>query len=294
MGAPNFRKLLQVEEGMLKARLDAVRAAIEHNGEKGRGLEQHAVALLRDMLPNEYGVTTGFIAHAVTEVGLPARVELSPQCDVIIFDAVRGAPIVNLGSSQVVGIESVYAAVEVKASFSSKARDIANWSAKIRQLTLRHYVFHEERDADPVREGDRLRARAMADVGVEDPARMRVIMPREQRRAWEPPLTFALAFEYGDGREPGVDEARDRLKECLGADGQLDGLLIPGCCALWSDTDGSVGGTREDALAKWRNLVVGGLSAFPRPGSTMTPDLRPYFDEYVLEEPAPTWIVSRW
>lgn len=294
MTAPDFREFLKIEEGVLAARLRAVRAAIEHAGEKGRGLEHHAIALLREMLPHEYGLATGFIAHAVTAVGVPARVDLSPQCDVIIFDAVRGAPIVNLGSSQVVPIESVFAAVEVKAAFDPDAHRVVKWSQAIKQLTLRHYVFHEDRDTDPAAEGRELVDRVRAQAGAMSVGGFRAVIAPDQRRTWAPPLTFALAFEYGGGREPSLDAARERLAASLGSEGHLDGLLVPGSCALWSDDAGGVEGTKDEALATWRYRLVSGLSSFPRPGLAMTPDLRPYFGEYVLAEPGPPVIVPRW
>lgn len=295
MSAPNFRDVLNAEEAVLAARLSAVRAAIQHAGEKGRGLEHHAIELLRAMLPREYGVATGFVAHAITAVGQTSRVELSPQTDALIFDAVRGAPIVDLGSSQVIAIESVFAGLEVKASFDRHADEVATWSAALRRMTLRHYVFHEDRDDDPVAEGRELVDRCHAAAGGGDGADgWRANISPDQRRMWPPPLTFALAFEYGREHVPPLDALRARLAKAVGPDGHIDGLLIPGVCTLWSDGEGGIEGTSTHTLAAWRYRLVSALSSFRRPGHAMTPDLRPYFTDFVVEEPGIPTIAPRW
>ena len=113
---PQFSEVARAEEAILSARLASVRAAISHPGEKGHSLEHHVIQLLREMLPSEYGLSTGFVAwHA------PDGPRLSGQLDVIIYDAVRTAPIARLGAVEVFPIEGVYGYVEVKASLLSVA-----------------------------------------------------------------------------------------------------------------------------------------------------------------------------
>jgi hypothetical protein len=56
--APNFSELNAIEEQLLLAKLDAVRASIVHAGEKGRALEHGVRTLLRSILPAEYGLST--------------------------------------------------------------------------------------------------------------------------------------------------------------------------------------------------------------------------------------------
>ena len=102
------------DERILEAKLDAIRASISHAGEKGRSLEDFVAQLIRSFLPSEYGVSTGFVAFHT-----PAGPVLSKQLDIIIYDAVRGAPLVRLGSCEIFPIECVLAYIEVKASLRS-------------------------------------------------------------------------------------------------------------------------------------------------------------------------------
>jgi hypothetical protein len=58
--SPDFAALSRIEEELLIARLNAIRRSITHAGEKGRALEQAVHRFLRDILPAEYGLATGF------------------------------------------------------------------------------------------------------------------------------------------------------------------------------------------------------------------------------------------
>lgn len=120
MSGPNFTQLLRIEEALLAAKLDAVRASITHAGEKGRELEMQLRRLLREMLPSEYGLTTGFIVWMS-----PEGIALSSQLDIIVYDAVRHSPLIHLQTCDVLPLEAVYAYIEVKASLCSTS-DEAN------------------------------------------------------------------------------------------------------------------------------------------------------------------------
>jgi hypothetical protein len=111
---PDLGQLSRIEEALLAAKLDAVRASLTHAGEKGRELEFQVRRLLREVLPPEYGLTTGFIAWMSPEG--PA---LSSQLDIIIYDALRHSPLIHLEACDVVPLEAAYAYVEVKASLCS-------------------------------------------------------------------------------------------------------------------------------------------------------------------------------
>jgi hypothetical protein len=145
MTKPDFAQLSRLEEAALAARLDAVRATISHDGEKGRALEQSVVQLLRDILPAEYGLSTGFIAYRSTD-----GIKLSSQVDIIIYDAVRTGPLARLGSCDVFPLEAVYAYVEVKACVVSASDAAKNQSGssieqclqqnkRLRQMCDRQY-----------------------------------------------------------------------------------------------------------------------------------------------------------
>jgi hypothetical protein len=113
---PKFRKVSQLQGTALIDRQKIARELTDHPREKGRGLETDVAAVLRDILPAEYGVGTGFVAH----IGDDAA-ELSAQLDVIIYDAIRGGPIGNVSTTcEVYSLEAVYGYVEVKAQLFSK------------------------------------------------------------------------------------------------------------------------------------------------------------------------------
>lgn len=111
---PSFNEITAIDESVLVAKLDAMRKAIAHGPEKGRSLELEVIALLRQILPAEYGLSSGFIAYRK-----PGGVRLSTQLDVIIYDAVRYRPLIQFPSCAVLPLEAVYGYVEVKAVLSS-------------------------------------------------------------------------------------------------------------------------------------------------------------------------------
>ncbi len=108
----------RAEEAVLQAKLDAARAVIVHAGEKGRALESAVSEFLRSFLPDEYGISTGFI---VSESN--GTITTSPQLDIIIYDAVRGGPIARLESCDVFPLESVVAYLEVKTALRISGDD---------------------------------------------------------------------------------------------------------------------------------------------------------------------------
>lgn len=77
-------------------------------------LEHEVASLVRSFLPNEYGLSSGFIAYHGNN-----GPKLSSQLDILIYDALRGSPLVNLGTCVVLPIEFVYAYIEVKAALTS-------------------------------------------------------------------------------------------------------------------------------------------------------------------------------
>ena len=112
---PDFDALAEIDETLMQAKLGAVRAATAHPGEKGRELELHVRTLLRDFLPAEYKLTTGFVAWRPSG---EQEIKLSSQLDIIIYDASLG-PIIRFDAFDVVPLEAVYGYVEVKATIST-------------------------------------------------------------------------------------------------------------------------------------------------------------------------------
>lgn len=115
---PDFLGLSKIEEELLQSKLDAVRKAISHGAEKGRSLEHEVITLLRSFLPDEYGLTTGFVVYHAAD-----GPRLSPQLDTIIYDPVRSGPLTRLSTCDVLPLEAVYGYVEVKASLTSTSDD---------------------------------------------------------------------------------------------------------------------------------------------------------------------------
>jgi hypothetical protein len=124
-----------VEERRLQAKLEGVRAAISHAGEKGRVLEGEVAALIRNMLPFEYGISTGFVADCEN-----SAVRLSPQLDIIIYDAVRGASLVGFDACNIFPLEAVYGYVETKASLGSgELRNCVRQNVMLRRMRQRAF-----------------------------------------------------------------------------------------------------------------------------------------------------------
>lgn len=142
---PDFLALSKIEEDLLVSKLNAARKAISHAGEKGRNLEAEVTTLLRSFLPEEYGLTTGFVVYHAHN-----GPTLSPQLDVIIYDPIRSGPIARLATCDVLPLEAVYGYVEVKASLQStsdNAKEFADNSIEtcikknqqIRSMTERRF-----------------------------------------------------------------------------------------------------------------------------------------------------------
>lgn len=140
---PDLATFYDVENKILAARLDAIRAVISHGGEKGRALEAEISKLLRSILPSEYGLSTGFIAYEQD-----GALRLSPQLDIIIYDALRSGPLARLESCDVFPLEATYGYVEVKAALrtsrkmeppSDSLEYCLRQCAELRQMRMRRY-----------------------------------------------------------------------------------------------------------------------------------------------------------
>jgi hypothetical protein len=117
MNKPKAFNLKNLFEGSLRGlRTDAefFSKLTEHNPELGRLNETHLVRLLRDYLPPKYGIGTGFIA-----CGGPAARQ-SPQCDIIIYDALNNSPLYKSDAWSIFPIEMVYGVIEVKTKLTVK------------------------------------------------------------------------------------------------------------------------------------------------------------------------------
>lgn len=87
--------------------------AIQHPGESGRAREMIITAYLRKLIPEEYGIDTGFV--------FDTRGQISRQIDLVIYR--RGYyPVFQIGGIKHFMIESVVAIIENKASITAREK----------------------------------------------------------------------------------------------------------------------------------------------------------------------------
>lgn len=92
----------------------------DHNGEKGRLNESHLKKVLRQFLPEKYGIGTGFI---VSSESLDKKD--NPQLDIIIYDKLNNAPLYQSEAFGIYPVEMVYAYIEVKTTLTKGEIDSA-------------------------------------------------------------------------------------------------------------------------------------------------------------------------
>ena len=101
----------------------------DHKPELGRLNETHLVKLLRDYLPPKIGIGTGFIVSGGEDP------QQSPQCDIVLFDALNNAPLYKSDAWSIYPIEMVYGIIEVKTKLDTKQlEDTFEKCAKIRAM----------------------------------------------------------------------------------------------------------------------------------------------------------------
>jgi hypothetical protein len=267
MQSPNFASLSQVEEELLLARLAAVRHSIAHAGEKGRALEHHVRQFLRDLLPQEYGLTTGFVAWLS-----PNGPVLSPQLDIIIYDAIRHSPLIHLETCDVLPLEAVYGYVEVKASIRSNKRtksaddsieSCIRTNAAIRKM--RYRAFHVPLGGSPMES-------------------------ETQSRHWLAMRAYVVAFESRGKIAKNAGHFAQTMAEALQKESEahIHGVLIPNHGFFYtrainpataSDDDRHhVVYTTDHPLLAFKALLLKGLATFERPPGDWTPAIDQYFE----------------
>lgn len=206
---PSFSDITAIDESILVSKLEAMRKAIAHGPEKGRSLELEVIALLRQLLPVEYGLSSGFIAYRQED-----GVRLSAQLDVIVYDAVRYRPLIELPSCAVLPLEAVYGYVEVKAAVSSSRR-----SKKLPEESI-------ERCIQKNRSIRQLRRRYFYAPSPESP-----IQSVRFCKDWMPPRAYIFAFEPKGKVASDPQKFARRVSEyCkkLGSPTHLHGIFIAG------------------------------------------------------------------
>jgi hypothetical protein len=256
--------LSEAESTLLTTKLRAARAAIPHAGEKGRSLEHEARLFLRSFLPEQYGLATGFVAYHARD-----GVKLSKQLDLIIFDAVRGSPLVTLSTCDVFPLEHVFGYVEVKAHIKSGSKgastleQILRDNAEIRKMRERRFWYVS---------------------GGGSPAQTEPIPER-----WLALRAYVFAFEASASLRPA-----SRLAQTLAnvarkvGDAHIHGVYSPDSgFAYMRAVDPlttkpvdwhHVYATRLYGSLAFKSKMLKDLVSFPRPDERYLPSMEEYFD----------------
>jgi hypothetical protein len=116
------------------------KSIVAQKPEKGRIVEGVVKSALRAILPGRFSLGTGF---AITSSG-----KISPQLDVIIYDAILNAPVILEGHTGLFPIECIYGFVEVKSILERAG--IENAAETIRTIrdfgSEKRYVKYESKD----------------------------------------------------------------------------------------------------------------------------------------------------
>jgi hypothetical protein len=250
----DLREAYRLEQQLMATQIEVVRATLTHGGEKGRVLESYVHRFLRDALPREYGITTGFIAFPPDAPGREPT--LSSQLDIIIYDALRGSPLVRLPTCDVLPLEAVMAYVEVKAGIdATELRRCAQEAYEVRRHLTRWFWSNQgPNEAAP--------------VGL-----LNCIATR----------SYVFAFE-GPKSPDTVQRALREAKEQIHPLAEFSGVFINGC-GLFQSAPMSEPIAPEVALARFRNAVLHGLARFPRyaPSLRRGPHGQPSSADYAHE-----------
>jgi hypothetical protein len=271
--APKFLELNAIEENLLRAKLDAVRAAIAHAGEKGRALENGVRTLLRSILPAEYGLSTGFVVFHT-----PEGPRLSSQLDIIIYDAIRSGPVISLETCDVLPLEAVYGYVEVKATLRSSS-DEAEKPAEnsIEKCLIRNQELRNMRDR-----------RYHLPIGTVET----MLMPTEWASQIPSIRSYVFAFEASDAITQDPKRLAQRMADYskkLGNPTHLHGLFIVGHGFLSTrpvDQARAIpadyfhtGYTEDHPLLAFKTSLIHALARFPRPHLDWAPAIEQYFPQ---------------
>jgi len=93
-------------------------AFIQHSLTRGLQNEEVLREFLKTYVPSRFTVGTGFV---IPRKGFAEAVEFSRQIDVLIYDSLFYAPLIQTGEVVVCSSESVVAAIEVKSTLYSSA-----------------------------------------------------------------------------------------------------------------------------------------------------------------------------
>lgn len=103
--------------GQLNSEVQLINRLFKHNGLKGDGNETAIRDLIKQFIPNKYGVGTGII--------IDKNRNQSRQCDIIIYDNYNYPELLSMSTSKFYPVDLVYAVIEVKTSLDSEKSKLA-------------------------------------------------------------------------------------------------------------------------------------------------------------------------
>jgi hypothetical protein len=283
-------KFTKADEAILAAKLEAVRSAIDHPAEKGRAVEENVRHFIRDLLPSEYGVSTGFIAYhentcqkemllrrddsceiyEYTYSVADDRISISRQLDVIIYDALRFGPIARLGTCDVFPAEAVLAYIEVKSvidgsigkSGRTDLQEMLLQSQLVRDIHIRQYhvpipttYIHTMLVMTPIREVIDIRA-------------------------------YGFILEGRGKYSTAKSLCEQLLEQNKGINGFFSGLYLYGVGFVASHHSNSAADPdngkfeildEKDPLVAFKNGLLTSLCRFPRPEKNWAPAIDRYY-----------------
>ncbi len=106
-----YRNVLSTTQNKLTAAIDQIRSSIPHSGETGALIEQQFRSQLEEVLPEQVGVSNGFVVDSIGGV--------SRQMDIILYNRLNTPRIFTGTGAQMFPVEATYACGEIKASLNA-------------------------------------------------------------------------------------------------------------------------------------------------------------------------------
>lgn len=105
-----IKQSLQAAAKKMQIDFDDVTSQIQHQGEKGSSREEILLKYLRNYIPSKYQMNNGVL--------IDANGTQSRQQDLVIYDSFNSPLLINMDSTKMIPIESVYATIEVKSTLN--------------------------------------------------------------------------------------------------------------------------------------------------------------------------------
>ncbi|WP_210529878.1 DUF6602 domain-containing protein [Rubellimicrobium arenae] len=118
----NLEEIFEARSNILRAQLLAIRSAFHHAGLKGTSVEQAVADVLREILPDNIGITSG--------IAIDSQRNTSRQLDIILYDKARTPMLFSIGGQSLVPIECVFFVIEVKTKLTKAEYDSCVQSCK--------------------------------------------------------------------------------------------------------------------------------------------------------------------